>query len=277
LLKIIADTIRVKTLTASIIPVLVAHFIYDGQLWVTIFALLSACFIQIGTNLYNDVKDFESGVDTSYRIGPKRATHLEIVSPKTLKITSHGFFLVSILFGIPLVIKGGVPVLFVGLLSVFLGYAYTGALGINLSRSGIADIAVIIFFGVIPLTVLSYLHTDVIKGSSWLVGLGFGFLANVLLSVNNIRDLDTDRKAGRKTIPIRIGQKKARILTSSQMILGILLHSFVAPITIASSILGVYLAYRILFLEDWNKTLALSGLLHLLVGILIITHGTLLD
>ena len=277
MLRIIADTIRAKTLTASLIPVLTSHFIFNGTLWVTLFAALSACSIQIGTNLYNDAQDLKSGVDTTERLGPKRATHLGIASPETVKFASHLFFIISVLLGIPLVIEGGLPVLLVGILSVFLGYAYTGALGVNLSRSGIADLAVLIFFGIVPLTVLSYIHTGVVKESAWLFGLGFGFLSNALLSINNIRDLKTDKIAGRKTVPIRIGEKKAKILTALQVILGVVLPSIIAPLTLISLTLGAYLVYRILFLENCNKTLGLSGLLHLVVGILIIANGTNLD
>lgn len=277
MLKIIIDTIRVKTFTASLTPVLVAHFLYEGQVSITIFAALSACFIQLGTNLYNDAKDSELGVDTSERLGPLRAVHLKVISTKTLKSWSHISFLVAVIFGVPLVIKGGVVIFLIGVVSIFLGYAYTGAFGVNLSRSGFSDIAVIIFFGVIPLTALSFLYTGKIPESSWIIGTGFGLLANVLLSVNNIRDLKTDKTAGRKTVPIRLGERNARIFASLQVIFGTLLLLLETPMGLISAALGVYLVYRIMFLNDWNKTLALSGLLHFVSGILMVISGLYLD
>lgn len=275
--KVILDTLRVKTLTASLIPVVVAHFIFDGNVWITIFAALSACFIQIGTNLFNDAQDAVSGVDTSERIGPKRAIHLGVLSPKITRLLSHISFAVAILFGIPLVVEGGLLVVGVGLISVFLGYAYTGAFKVNLSRSGLADLIVVIFFGIVPMVVLSYIHRGEILDSAWYMGLGFGLLANTLLTVNNIRDLKTDKVAGRKTLPIRIGERTSRLLCAFQVLVGVLLLSSQVTLVLLAVFPGFYLIYRILYLEDWNKTLALSGLLHSLTGILIIVSGLRLD
>lgn len=259
------NTLRIKTLTASFVPVVVAHFIYDGKLWITLFALLSACFIQIGTDLFNDAYDSVTGIDTDKRKGPLRAVHLSIITPGKLRLLSHLSFLLAVIFGIPLVIKGGVPIVVIGLISVAFGYLYS----VNLSRSGLADLAVIIFFGIIPLTTLSYLHTDLIFDSAWIAGLAFGLYANVLLSINNIRDLETDKVAGRKTIPVRVGSRKAKALAAGQVILGMTLFGLVSSATLLVSPLGIMVILKIFRGDDLNKTLTLAGLLHLLTGIVL--------
>jgi 1,4-dihydroxy-2-naphthoate octaprenyltransferase len=277
MLSVLANTIRIKTLTASLIPILVSHFLYRGSFWITTFAALSACLIQIGTNLFNDAQDAITGVDTSERLGPKRATHLGLASPKTIKLLSHVCFSLAVLFGVPLVVEGGWLVVGVGLSSVFLGYAYTGAFNINLSSSGLADLVVIIFFGIIPIAVLSYLHLGYVAKGAWFIGLGFGFLANTLLTVNNIRDLKTDQIAGRRTVPIRIGERGSRLLCAFEVLAGVLLLSSQVTVVLLALFPGFYLIYRILYLNDWNKTLGLSGLLHSLSGILIIFSELYLD
>lgn len=272
-LSLISSTIRLKTLPASIVPVVVMHA-YAGSketLWITFCALFSAIFIQIGTNLFNDLKDHETGVDTENRVGPTRALHKGMISPKQQKILSHLSFIAALLLGIPLVVHGGIPIIVIGLVSIFLGYAYSME-PLNLSRNGTAEIFVITFFGLIPCATLDWLHQGVVTSKSILLGLIFGLIATSLLAINNLRDLETDRASGRKTIAVRFGEAIARfeVLVTFVTALVILclgfptiFHILWVPIAVAVSLQILKGAKGAVL----NLCLALTGLVQMLTGI----------
>jgi 1,4-dihydroxy-2-naphthoate polyprenyltransferase len=153
---------RPKTLTAAIVPVLVATALAfaDQQTvkyWVTAFALLSATFIQIGTNFINDAIDFKKGADTHERVGPKRVTQSGLLSEKKVLLGGFICFALATLFGVPLVIEGGVPILIIGLISLAMGYCYTGG-PYPLAYRGLGDLFVLIFFGLVAVCGTYYLH-----------------------------------------------------------------------------------------------------------------------
>ena len=271
-------TIRFKTLSASVVPVLVMHA-YAGRnetAWITICALLSAVFIQIGTNLFNDLKDRESGVDTAERAGPLRALHVGAIEPSKQKLLSHGSFFLALLLGVPLVVHGGLPVVIVGLLSILLGYAYsTGPF--NLSRNGTGEIFVFIFFGIIPCMTLCWLHKGVITPTAIFLGMTFGLIATAILAINNLRDLESDKRAGRKTLAVRLGEPLARFEVLVVLINGLLialmmfptfLHMLWLPIAVLVSLKILKGAHG----EILNLCLALTGLTQLLCGISIIGY-----
>ncbi|HEY8272471.1 MAG TPA: UbiA family prenyltransferase, partial [Pseudobdellovibrionaceae bacterium] len=142
---------RPKTLTACVVPILVAsalvkalHLSVDVE--VVVLALFASFFIQIGTNLVNDAVDFKKGADTEKRMGPRRVTQSGLFSYKQVMLAAGLCFIFAVACGIPLVIKGGTAILVIGVLSVLMGYAYTMG-PIPLAYFGLGDLFVILFFG----------------------------------------------------------------------------------------------------------------------------------
>lgn len=199
---------RPKTLTASVVPIMVATVLaYKiGSLdWaVSLWALASALSIQIGTNLFNDVIDFKKGADGLDRVGPQRITQSGSVSERTVFAAAIFCFVLAILFGIPLVVKGGLPIVIVGFASLIFGYAYTGG-PFPLAYRGWGDAFVLLFFGWIAVGVLTYLHVGWWSFDAFVAGTQVGMLATVLIAVNNLRDHVQDKNANKKTLVVRFG------------------------------------------------------------------------
>tara|TARA_B100001142_G_scaffold21365_1_gene19713 strand:- start:160 stop:1053 length:894 start_codon:yes stop_codon:yes gene_type:complete len=216
-IKSIFIAIRPKTLSASIAPVLVGSSIAfkssidDFQINIFLLTLLAAIFIQIGTNFANDVYDFIKGADNDERLGPLRAVQANLISIRNMKILTGVAFLLSIICGFPLVLVGGVPILIVGLLSIISGYAYTAG-PYPLGYNGWGDVFVFIFFGPIAVCGTFYLQLGYISVESIVSGVILGCLSVTLLCVNNIRDVATDKKAGKRTIAVRFGIKIVKII-----------------------------------------------------------------
>jgi len=205
---------RLQTLYAIISPVIIgsvlAHIDGSSNLFLTLVILLAAILIQIGTNFVNDVYDYEKGSDNEDRLGPIRVTQSGLISPKKMKIATILIFVLAILIGIYLVNIGGVPILLIGILSIISGVAYTAG-PYPIGYVGLGDIFVFIFFGLIAVSGTYYLHTNEISGISLLLGVGMGMLSNALLVINNLRDIETDKKSGKKTLAVRFGYKFSRI------------------------------------------------------------------
>jgi len=206
---------RPKTLTAALVPVGVGTALPLGlglgsKPGLAVLALISALFIQIGTNLVNDASDFKKGADTAERIGPKRVTQSGLLSPRTVLAGGLFCFLLAILFGIPLVLSGGWPLVWIGLFSVFAGYAYTAG-PFPLAYLGLGDFFVLVFFGWVAVGGMVYLNSGYVEGSAWVAGTQVGLLATVLIAINNLRDRATDVKASKKTLPVRFGERFAKV------------------------------------------------------------------
>lgn len=207
--------LRPKTLTAAIVPVIVATALVKSQgypvlWWVSICAILSSVFIQIGTNFFNDAIDFEKGADTEHRIGPKRVTQSGLLTRKQVMLGGAVCFAIALALGIPLVIQGGWPIVAIGVVSLALGYAYTGG-PFPLAYKGLGDLFVIIFFGLIAVMGTFYLHTGTVNQAAAIAGLQIGLLATVLIAVNNFRDAPQDALVNKKTLAVRFGWTFARV------------------------------------------------------------------
>jgi 1,4-dihydroxy-2-naphthoate polyprenyltransferase len=206
---------RPKTLPISFIPIMVGTLLAQGVAeridWTTaVLALLFSIFIQIGTNLINDALDFKKGSDTSARLGPKRITQSGLLSFK--QVLQGGFFCfaLAILFGIPLILQGGIPLILILFLSVVCGYIYTGGPW-PLAYHGLGEIFVFIFYGLISTSTVYYLQTGFIDTNSLIAGIQLGLLACVPIAINNLRDIASDTTANKKTLAVRFGKKLARI------------------------------------------------------------------
>ena len=230
-LKSILIAIRPKTLSASIAPVLVGSSIafnsshFNMQIFFLTF--FSAIFIQIGTNFANDVYDFINGADNDERIGPTRAVQANLISVRAMKYLTIISFLLSVICGLPLVIQGGYPILLVGILSIISGYAYTGG-PYPLGYNGWGDIFVFIFFGPIAVCGTFFLQLGYLSVESIISGIIMGCLSVTLLCINNIRDVETDRNVGKRTIAVRFGVMFVKILFISLFLISYLLLAYLS-------------------------------------------------
>lgn len=200
---------RPKTLAIALVPILVGTALAYGlhqtvRPLLSLMAFLSALFIQIGTNLINDALDFIKGADTKERLGPQRVTQSGLMDAKWVLRAGFFCFLISTVLAIPLVIEGGWPLVCVGLLSFLAGYAYTGG-PFPLAYQGLGDLFVLIFYGWVAVGGVYYLNTGQLDWTAWIAGLQVGLLATIPIAINNLRDHTTDRKVGKKTLPVRFG------------------------------------------------------------------------
>lgn len=206
---------RPKTLSAAVVPVLATIGLVRSlnlpiQWWIIAFALLSSFCIQIGTNFVNDAMDFKKGADNEKRLGPMRVTQQKIFTFKQVMLMATGFFVLAMAFGIPLVIHGGWPIVVIGLLSVLMGYAYTSG-PVPLAYFGLGDLFVIIFFGLVAVGGLFFLQTGTYTLDAFVLGLQIGFLSTILIAINNLRDIHTDKEVNKKTLAVRLGVTGAKI------------------------------------------------------------------
>lgn len=206
---------RPKTLTAAVVPVLVGTalaFRIAGEvnIWMSVWALLGALFIQIGTNLFNDALDFKKGADTAERLGPQRVTQSGLISEKGVMIAGSISFLLAILCGVPLVLEGGWVIVVIGLISLFFGYTYTGG-PFPLAYKGLGDLFVVLFFGLVAVGGVYYLHTGQFSAEAVVAGLQVGLMATVLIAINNLRDIHQDKKVDKRTLAVRFGISFARM------------------------------------------------------------------
>lgn len=206
--------LRPQTLPAGSVPVLVgtAAAWGDGHFRPLVFlaALMASLLIQIGTNFANDLFDFKKGADTEERLGPTRVTQAGLLTPEDVARGTVITFGLAFLIGLYLVYVGGWPILLIGLASITAGILYTGGpwpLGYN----GLGDVFVFIFFGLVAVMGTYYLHTDQVTMHAFWASLPVGFLATALLVVNNLRDIETDRKAGKRTLAVRLGAPATRV------------------------------------------------------------------
>ncbi|MGY8737504.1 MAG: 1,4-dihydroxy-2-naphthoate polyprenyltransferase, partial [bacterium] len=205
--------IRPQTLPVSIGPVLVgtavAHVEGALQVGPAIAAGLGALFLQIGSNFANDVFDFEKGADTEDRIGPPRAAVLGLLSPAQLKAGMGVVFALATLAGLYLSSVAGPAILAVGFVSILAAIAYTGG-PYPLGYHGLGDVAVFLFFGLVAVVGTTFVQTGSLPSLAWICAVPVGTLATAILVVNNLRDIDTDTVAGKRTLAVRFGRSGAR-------------------------------------------------------------------
>ena len=205
---------RPQTLPAGSVPVIVgtAAAWGDGQFRPLVFlaALAASLLIQIGTNLANDLFDFKKGADTEERLGPTRVTQAGLLTPEDVAKGMAVTFGLAFAIGLYLVYVGGWPILLIGVASITAGILYTGGPW-PLGYHGLGDLFVFIFFGLVAVMGTYYLHTGQVPLHALLASLPVGCLAPALLVVNNLRDIETDRKAGKRTLAVRLGAPATRV------------------------------------------------------------------
>ncbi len=211
---------RPKTLTGAATPVMIGMAMAYADIatiasdrtfsvFVAVLCFLFAFTMQIDANFINDYFDFIKGTDNKdTRLGPQRACAQGWIAPQSMKTAIALTTCLACCLGLPLVLFGGMEMIIVGLLCVVFCFLYTTCL----SYMGMGDVLVIVFFGIIPVCIPYYLQTGVFTWQVFVASLACGLVIDGLLLVNNYRDRDTDREAGKNTIVVKIGARKAEQL-----------------------------------------------------------------
>ncbi|MFH1842435.1 MAG: 1,4-dihydroxy-2-naphthoate polyprenyltransferase [bacterium] len=274
---------RPKTLPAGAVPVLVG----GALAWETgvfhlpalLLALAGSLLIQIGTNFVNDLCDCLKNVDDAERIGPLRVTQAGLVTPGRMKRACFFVFGLALLCGGYLVYRGGVPILIVGVASILCGVLYTAGPR-PIGYLGLGEIFVLIFYGPVAVCGTYYVITLDVPPVVLLASLSPGLLATAILAVNNLRDLDNDRRTGKRTLAVRFGRTFARgeyiALVVGALLLPLLLlrwgdgHPWLA-LTLFAMIPAIPLVRRVVTSTEGpvlNDALAATGRLLVLFGLL---------
>ena len=206
---------RPRTLPAAVAPVLVGTWLAIGQ--GTFRALAFACaligsiFIQIGTNLSNDYSDARRGADTEDRLGPVRVTAGGLMPPRQVLIGTYVAFGIAVLAGVYLIVLAGWQLLLVGAASILAGVLYTGGPR-PYGYEGLGEVFVFLFFGLVAVTGSYFAQVEELAWEAFVLAVPVGLIAAAILVVNNVRDLETDRRAGKRTLAVRLGRPRTRVL-----------------------------------------------------------------
>jgi 1,4-dihydroxy-2-naphthoate octaprenyltransferase len=206
---------RPRTLPAAIAPVLVgtalagfAHVFHPLRF---VAALLGALFIQVGTNLSNDYSDARRGADTEDRLGPVRVTAGGLVPPRQVLIATYVTFGLAVLAGVYLIVVAGWQLLIVGAASILAGVAYTGGPR-PYGYEGLGEVFVFLFFGIVAVVGSYFVQVKQLHWEAFALAVPVGLLAAAILVVNNARDIDSDRRAGKRTLAVKLGRERTRVM-----------------------------------------------------------------
>jgi 1,4-dihydroxy-2-naphthoate polyprenyltransferase len=221
---------RPRTLPAAIAPVLVgtalAGFGHVFHPLRFLAALLGAVFIQVGTNLSNDYSDARRGADADDRLGPVRVTAGGLVPPKQVLVATYVSFGLAVLAGVYLIVVAGWLLLVIGAASILAGVLYTGGPR-PYGYEGLGELFVFLFFGVVAVAGSFFVQVKHLHWEAFALSVPVGLLAAAILVVNNIRDIDSDRRAAKRTLAVKLGRARTRWLFAAVVYLAFLL----APIT----------------------------------------------
>ncbi len=204
---------RPRTLPAAIAPVLVGTALAASEdvfrPLAFVAALAGSIFIQIGTNLSNDYSDARRGADTEDRLGPVRVTASGLVAPRRVLVATWLAFAVAVAFGAYLIALVGWELLAIGAASILAGVLYTGGPR-PYGYEGLGEVFVFCFFGIVAVVGSYYVQTEELRALAFELAVPVGLLSAAILMVNNVRDVDTDRRAGKRTLAVILGRERAR-------------------------------------------------------------------
>jgi 1,4-dihydroxy-2-naphthoate polyprenyltransferase len=224
---------RLRTLPAAVAPVLVGTSLAgtEDRFRAGAFAaaLLGAIFIQVGTNLSNDYSDARRGADAEDRLGPVRVTAGGLVPPRQVLMATYVTFGLSILCGAYLVYVAGPALLAIGAASILAGVLYTGGPR-PYGYEGLGELFVFLFFGIVAVAGSYFVQQESLEWESFALAVPVGLLAAAILVVNNVRDIDTDRRAGKRTLAVRLGRPGARTLYSVMLLVA---YAALVPVAFA--------------------------------------------
>lgn len=262
---------RPRTLPAAAAPVLVGTALaaFRGVLapLPALAALVGALLIQIATNLANDYFDFVRGADSEERVGPTRVTQAGLIAPAAIRRGMVVTLALALAVGTYLVWIGGWPIVIIGLASLACAVLYTGG-PFPLAYHGLGDLFVFVFFGLVAVAGTYYVQALVFPVEAWWAGVGVGALSTALLVVNNLRDRETDARAGKRTMAVRLGRAGTQVEYLLLLLLAVLVPAvgvriFGWPGTATAAWIGVLAAIpaarRVLTFDDPRQLLPALG------------------
>lgn len=241
---------RPATLWAAVAPVLVGSAmavraeVYRGDAFVV--TLTAAVLIQIGVNFANDVADGTRGTDEN-RIGPTRAVASGLITPHQMWMGIAVVFGLAAVAGLYLIYLGGPWILVIGVASIIAALGYTNG-PIPYGYYGLGEVFVFIFFGLVATVGTRFVYDRSVEAGTWLGGVSMGLLASAILLANNVRDIDTDRESGKRTLVVMLGRRT-----------GVMLYAFCVVGALLTPVAGV--------IVDWLPTGALLTLAALPLGL----------
>jgi 1,4-dihydroxy-2-naphthoate octaprenyltransferase len=216
---------RLRTLPAAVAPVLVGTSLALGDdhfhPLAFVAALLGAILIQVGTNLSNDYSDARRGADTEDRLGPVRVTAGGLVPPSQVLLATYVTFGLAVACGAYLVAVAGPELIAVGAASILAGVLYTGGPK-PYGYEGLGELFVFLFFGIVAVAGSYFVQVQSLPWEAFVCAVPVGLLASAILVVNNVRDLETDRRAGKRTLAVRLGRERTRGLYAAMLALAFL-------------------------------------------------------
>lgn len=226
---------RPRTLPAALAPVAVGTCLAAGAAntfkpLVLLATIVGALFIQIGTNLSNDYSDARRGADTEERLGPVRVTAGGLVPPKYVLYATWVAFGIAALAGVYLIVEAGWQLILIGVASIIAGVLYTGGPR-PYGYAGLGEVFVFLFFGVVAVTGSYFVQTSDFAWEAVALSVPVGLLACAVLMVNNTRDMDTDRKAGKNTLAVRLGRSRMRTVYALTLLVSFVLVPIIWLVT----------------------------------------------
>ena len=223
---------RPRTLPAAVAPVLVGTALAGSEdefrALPFVAALIGSVFIQIGTNLSNDYSDARRGADTEDRLGPVRVTAGGLMPPRRVLVGTYVAFGVAVAAGLYLAAVAGWELLVVGAASILAGVLYTGGPR-PYGYEGLGELFVFLFFGIVAVVGSYFVQTEELRWEAFALAVPVGLLASAILVVNNVRDIDTDRRAGKRTLAVKLGRERARVLFAAMVIVSFAVPPLLVP------------------------------------------------
>ncbi len=205
---------RPKTLPAAVAPVIAGTAVAyheGGQQWLyAVLAMITALLLQIAANFANDALDFKRGADTAERLGPTRVTASGLITADGVIRATMFTLILAVITGLPLAIRGGWPIFALGIAAIICAVAYTGGPW-PLAYLGLGEVFVFLFFGLAAVTGTAYIQTKEVTALALVTAIPVGALAVGILIINNLRDIDTDRVAGKRTLAVRLGKRNTQL------------------------------------------------------------------
>lgn len=274
--------IRPKTLPAAVGPVVVGTAAAIGAGGFAAFpalaCLVCSVLLQVGVNLANDYFDYKNNIDSEARLGPVRVTQSGLISPEKVRLGMIiSLFLAAMVF-VYLAFVGGAPIVLIGIASVLAALGYSGG-PFPLASNGLGELFVFLFFGLAAVGGTFFLQTGELSGLALAAAIPPGLLITAIMVVNNFRDIDTDRSAGKNTLAVILGRKKTILEYRTLLVLSYILPLVLFITSNATSVivlplltvpLAVNLGRQISLLKgsELNELLAKTAKLSLIYSLL---------
>lgn len=255
---------RLRTLPLAMSGILMGAALsyFDGgfQMKITVLAIVTALFIQIFSNFANDYGDSQKGTDNKHRVGPQRTIQSGEINMKEMKVGMAVLIALSLTTGIWLIAegtKGLDPTAFLlflgfGIVALIAAYRYTG--GSNpYGYAGFGDVAVFLFFGILPVAGTYFLNSHMINPEIFLPAVSIGLFSTGVLNMNNMRDIDNDRNSGKKTVVVRMGSERSRLYHTSLIAIGWLTAILFVALRFQSVYQALFLLTAPIFIRDLVK------------------------